>query len=177
MGVERRGAQIAPARSSYESTKFCRKDYSWLALPNDALSALLVTLLIPGTLLAVLPARQSRILVIHLRDSSDGILEMFTSAAIAAGLQCRRLDGWKNPGIQCLPNGGGHLGLVDAVDVTESKSVVISAFSSNVSTPHGELDPSVEAALIGFRRALDGNSKILRIDECAAPKYSGCLTK
>ena len=140
-------------------------------------AALIATLLIPSTILAVAPARQSRILIIHARDSSDGILELFRSAAIAAGLQCHRLEGWDNPGVQCLPTGGGHLGLVNALDVTANKSVVISAFSSNVSTPHGELEPSVKAALVGFRRTLKGNPTILRIDECAAPTYSGCLTK
>jgi hypothetical protein len=40
------------------------------------------------------------------------------------------LDGWKNPGVQCLPGADNHLGLVDALDVAESKSVVISAFSN-----------------------------------------------
>jgi hypothetical protein len=144
-------------------------------------AALLAALLMPGTLLAVAAARQSRIMVIHVRDSSDGILEMFRSAAVAAGLQCHQLgppllDYWKNPGVQCKPNADRNLGLVDAFDVKESKSVVISAFSSNVSTPHGELDPAVEAALLGFRRALEGNPQILRIDECAAPDYEGCLT-
>jgi hypothetical protein len=86
-----------------------------------------------------------------------GILEIFQTAAVAAGLRCHRLgppllDGWNNPGVQCKPNADRNLGLVDAIDVRESKSVVISAFSSNVSTPHGELDPPVETALIGFRR-------------------------
>jgi hypothetical protein len=119
-------------------------------------AALVAALMLPGTLLAVTAARQSRMMV-DLRDSSDGILEIFQTAAVAAGLRCHRLgppllDGWNNPGVQCKPNADRNLGLVDAIDVRESKSVVISAFSSNVSTPHGELDPPVETALIGFRR-------------------------
>jgi hypothetical protein len=142
-------------------------------------AALVATLMLPGTLLAVTAARQSRMMVVHVRDSSNGILETFQSAAVAAGLRCRRLgpprlDGWRNPGVQCLPNSDRNLGLVDVLDVTESKSVVVSAFSSNVSTPRGELDPAVEAALVAFRHALDGNPQILRIDECAAPNYDGC---
>jgi hypothetical protein len=144
-------------------------------------AALAAALMLPGTLLAVTAARQSRILVVHVRDSSDGILETFQSAAVAAGLQCHRLgpplfDGWKNPGVQCKPNADRNLGLVDAVDVKQSKSVVISAFSSNVTWPQGELDPAVAAALLGFRHALEGNPQILRIDACAAPDYDGCLS-
>lgn len=144
-------------------------------------AALAALVLVPGTLLAVTAARQSRMMVIHVRDSSDGILQAFQSAAVAAGLRCHRLgppllDGWKTPGVQCKPNSDRNLGLVDALDVTESKSVVISAFSSNASWPQGELDPAVEAALSGFRRALKSNSQILRIDECAAPNYDGCST-
>jgi hypothetical protein len=140
-------------------------------------SALVAALFLPGTLLAAAPARQSRMMVVHLRDSPDGILEMFQSAAVAAGLRCHRLfDGWKKAGVQCLPNADGNFGFVSARDVTESKSVVVSAFSSNVSTPNGELDPAMEAALLGFRRALEGNPKILRIDECAAPNYDGCTS-
>jgi hypothetical protein len=138
-------------------------------------AALVAALLMPGTLLAVVAARQSRIMVIHVRDSSDGILETFRSAAVAAGLRCHLLEGEEHPDVQCLPNSDRNLGVIYAVDVTESKSVVISAFSSDLSTPHGELDPPVEAALSGFRRALVGNPKILRIDECAAPDYAGCL--
>jgi hypothetical protein len=68
-------------------------------------------------------------MVVHVRDSSDGILEMFRSAAVAAGLQCHQLglpllDGWKNPGVQCKPNADRNLGLVNVFDVKESKSVV-----------------------------------------------------
>jgi hypothetical protein len=139
--------------------------------------AIVTALLMPSTLLAVAPARQSRMMVVHVRDSSDGILETFRSTANAAGLRCHRLDGWKHPGVQCLPNSGRDLGLLNALDVTESKSVVVSAFSSDVSAPHGELDPALEAALLGFRRALEGNPKIPRIDECAAPNYDGCSNK
>lgn len=139
-------------------------------------AALVAILLMPGTLLAVAPARQSRMMVVHVRDSSDGILETFRSAAVAAGLRCHRLDGWKHPGVQCLPNAERNLGLLNALDVTESKRVVVSAFSNNLSAPHGELDPVLEAALLGFRRALEGNPKILRVDECAAPNYDGCTS-
>lgn len=140
-------------------------------------AAFVVALLLPGTLLAVTAARQSRMVVVHVRDSSDGILETFQSAAVAAGLRCHRLfDGWKKAGVQCKPNSDRNLGLVDASDVKENKSVVISAFSSNVVSPQGELDPAVEAALSGFRRALEGNAQILGIDECAAPNYDGCTS-
>jgi hypothetical protein len=144
-------------------------------------AAFVAALLLPGTLLAVTAARQSRMMVVHVRDSSDGILEMFRSAAIAAGLRCHRLgppllDGWKNPGVQCKPDADRNLGLVEVIDVMASRSVVVSAFSSNVTWPQGELDPAVEAALSGFRRALEGNAQILRIDECAAPNYDGCTS-
>jgi hypothetical protein len=113
-------------------------------------------------------------MVVHVRDSWDGILETFRSAAVAAGLSCHRVEGEKYPDVQCVPNADRNLGVIYAVDVTESRSVVVSAFSSNLATPHGELDPAVEAALEGFRRALKGNPKVLRIDECAAPDYDGC---
>jgi hypothetical protein len=61
--------------------------------------------------------------------------------------------------VQCKPNADRNLGLVNAFDVKESKSVVISAFSSDLAAPHGELDPAVNAALLRFRRALEGNHK------------------
>ena len=115
--------------------------------------------------------------VVHVRDSSDGILETFQSAAEPAGLRCHRLfDGWKKAGVQCKPNSDRNLGLVDVSDVKASKSVVVSAFSSNLISPQGELDPAVEAALSGFRRALEGNAQILGVDECAAPNYDGCTS-
>jgi hypothetical protein len=134
----------------------------------------MAALLLPGVLLAVTAARQSRMMIVHVRDSSDGILEMFRSVAVTAGLSCHRVEGEKYPDVQCVPNADRNLGVIYAVDVTESRSVVVSAFSSNVTWPQGELDPAVEAALSGFRLALKGNSKVLRIDECAAPDYDGC---
>jgi hypothetical protein len=76
--------------------------------------------------------------------------------------------------VQCLSNSDRNLGLVDVFDVTQSKSIVVSAFSSNASTPRHELDPAVDAALAAFRRALEGDQQILRIDERAAPNYDGC---
>jgi hypothetical protein len=56
----------------------------------------------------------------------------------------------------------------------ERKQVVVSAFSSNLVSPQGELDLSVAAALLVFRRALEGNPNIVRIDECMAPNHEGC---
>jgi hypothetical protein len=97
-------------------------------LPNSTSrcirAALVAALLSPGTLLAVTAARQSRMMIVHVRDSSDGILELFRSAAVAAGLQCHQLglpllDGWKNPGVQCKPNADRNLGLVNAFDMKE----------------------------------------------------------
>ena len=129
-------------------------------------AALVAALLMPGSILAVVAARQSRMMVIIVRDSSDDILETFRSAAIAAGLRCQWLHSVperpaEHAYLQCSPpKADRYLGLVDVVEVGESK-VVISAFSSNVSTPHDELDPAVEAALTGFNHALAGNPKIL----------------
>lgn len=138
-------------------------------------NALVAALLMPGTLLAVLPARQSKMMIIIMRDSSDGILETFRSAAVSAGLQCQWLHppGAAGKYLQCSPNADRYLGLVDVVEVGK-KEVVISAFSSNVSTPHGELDPAVEAAITGFSRSLAGNPNILQVDECTAPDYDPC---
>jgi hypothetical protein len=63
-------------------------------------------------------------MVVHVRDSSDGILEMFRSAAVTAGLSCHRVEGEKYPDVQCVPNADRNLGLVNVFDVKESKSVV-----------------------------------------------------
>jgi hypothetical protein len=142
-------------------------------------AALVVALMLPGTLLAVTAARQSRMMVVHVRDSSDSILDTFRFVAVAAGLGCHTVAGEKHPDIQCVPSADGNLGIVYAVDVyavdvTERKQVVVSAFSSNLVSPQGELDLSVAAALLVFRRALEGNPNIVRIDECMAPNHEGC---
>jgi hypothetical protein len=55
------------------------------------------------------------------------------------------------------------------------EAVAVSAYSSNVSTPHGELFPAVHSALENFRRAIANDSNVLRLEECAAPDYTACV--
>jgi len=137
-------------------------------------AATVIGVLTPGALLATGAAAPSRMMVVHLRDSSAGILEAFRTVALAVGLSCQWLQFGRDRALQCSPASEKFQGLVDVVDVQETRSVVVSAFSSNVSTPHGELDPPVEDALRNFRQAVTGNPAVAEVAECSAPDLNLC---
>jgi len=139
-------------------------------------AAIVIALLTPAALLATVAAAPSTMMVVHLRDSSAGILEAFRTVALAVGLSCQWLQFGKDRALQCSPADSAEKfkGLVDVVDVQETRSVVVSAFSSNVSTTHGELDRPVEEALRNFRQAITGNPAVLAVTECSAPDLNLC---
>ena len=139
-------------------------------------AAIVIALITPSALLATVAAAPSRMMVVHLHDSSAGILEAFRTVALAVGLTCQWLQFGKDRALQCNPPESSEKfrGLVDVVDVQETRSVVVSAFSSNVSTPHGELDPPVEEALRNFRQAITGNPAVSEVTECSAPDLNLC---
>jgi len=142
-------------------------------------AAIVLGLLAPAALLATVAAAPSRMMVVHLRDSSAGILEAFRTVALAVGLTCQWLQFGKDRALQCTPPDSsekfqGLVDVVDVVDVQETRSVVVSAFSSNVSTPHGELDPPVDEALRNFRQAIMGNPAVSAVTECSAPDLNLC---
>jgi hypothetical protein len=130
----------------------------------------------PTELLADMPARQSRVLTVYVRDSTEAILEAFRSASLAAALRCQTLRVGDGAGVQCTPSdaGRGFQGFAEAVEVKKHHAVFVSAYSSNVSTPHGELLPAVGLALESFRRAIANDPNVLRLKECAAPDYDDC---
>jgi hypothetical protein len=115
-------------------------------------------------------------MIVHVRDSSEGILEAFRTVALAVGLSCQWLEFGMNRALQCTPADSSEKfrGLVDAVDVKETHAVVVSAFSSNVSTPQGELDPAVAEAVSNIRQAIAGNSHVSQVTECSAPNLTLC---
>ena len=141
-------------------------------------AVIFASLLAPSALVATSPAMQSRMMVVQVHDSSAGILEAFRTVGLAVGLSCQWLEFGKDRGLQCNPPESSEKfqGLVDVVDVKESRSIVISAFSSNVSTPHGELHPALEEALKNFRQVIAGNPAIAQVTECSAPNLSSCAT-
>ena len=137
-------------------------------------SAVLVS---PSALLADLPAKQSRVITVYVRDSMDGVLESFLHASSVAGLRCQSLRIGDEAAVQCTPRDAGKefQGFAEAVEVRKHHAVAVSAYSSNVSTPHGELLPGVQSALENFRRAIANDSSVLRLEECAAPDYKACV--
>ena len=142
------------------------------------LSAALATAVLacPRALLADLPARQSRIMTVYVRDSVDSVLEAFWHASSVAALRCQSLPVGDGMAIQCTPSDAGKefQGFAEAVEVKRHHAVAVSAYSSNVSTPHGELFPAVQSALENFRRAIANDPNVLRFEECAAPDYQPC---
>ena len=68
------------------------------------------------------------------------------------------------------------MGLLEAVDIPEDKKLVVSAFSSNVSTPHGEVDTVIEQALENFVASLAGISEVEQVEQCIAPHWDRCST-
>lgn len=131
----------------------------------------------PAELLADMPAKRSRVLTVYARESAHTILEAFRSASSAAGLRCQSLRVGNGAAVQCTPDdvGKGFQGFAEAVEVKKTHTVFVSAYSSNVSTPHGELLPAVESALENFRRAIANDPNVLRFEECAAPHYDACM--
>ena len=121
----------------------------------------------PSPLLADLPAKQSRIITVCVRDSVDGVL----------ALRCQSLRGGDGAAVQCTPSDAGKefRGFAEAVEVNKHHAVAVSAYSSNVSTPHGELFSAVQQALENFRRAIANDPNVLRVEECAAPDYKPCV--
>jgi len=131
----------------------------------------------PSPLLADLPAKQSRIITVCVRDSVDGVLEAFWHASSVAALRCQSLRGGDGAAVQCTPSDAGKefRGFAEAVEVKKHHAVAVSAYSSNVSTPHGELFSAVQQALENFRRAIANDPNVLRVEECAAPDYKPCV--
>ncbi len=105
-------------------------------------AALVVALLMPGAILAMLPARQSRMMIIH-----RARFIRWHSGDLSIRGCCRRTP-WlhaetcgcmpKHAGkyLQCSPNADRYL-RVSRCGTGRREQVVISAFSSNVTTPQG----------------------------------------
>jgi hypothetical protein len=110
-------------------------------------------------------------------NSGDGVLEAFRSASSAAGLSCRSLYVGDDRAFQRTPSGSdkGFQGFVEAVEVKRHHAVVVSAYSSNVTTPHGEFHPIVDLAMRNFRQAITQDPNVSRLAECVAPDYDACV--
>ena len=130
----------------------------------------------PTGALSTVAASQSRILLVHVRDSGTAVLEVFNEAATSAGLECRASAHEPYPRIQCSFSSGTapFRGNLIAVAVEGQKKVVISAFSSNVSSPQGEVDPVIETALQSFIGLLTPVTGIDSVEQCRAPHLDRC---
>ena len=159
-------------RDFFRAGKFGERLIRWLYLP--LLAAVLIA---PSELLATLPARQSRMMIVSLRELADRILETFRAASSAAGLECQSLQLGDDRAFQCRPSrsGQGFQGFVEAVEVKKHRALVISAYSSNLSTPHGELAPAVDLAMRNFRQEIERDPHVARATECVAPDFSACV--
>ena len=133
--------------------------------------------LVSSAVIADMPAKRSRVMTVYVRDSADEVLEAFRLASSAATLHCQSLRVGDGAAIQCRPSdaGKGFQGFAEAREIKKHHAVFVSAYSSNVSTPHGELLPAVRSALENFRRAIENDPNVLRLDECAAPDYHACV--
>jgi hypothetical protein len=158
-----RGESMLPA--AYPGPSMC----NWAVRMIIATAACGVTL----TASSMPAARQSRILVVHVRTSGSPILEEFRVAATSAGLNCRSDSLGAYPRVACYPRATSKdfRGSLEAVDVIESKKVVISAYSNDVFTPHGELDPAIEKALKEFKKVISGQQDVESVEDCVAPNY------
>ena len=136
---------------------------------------LAITLCIPGSLMAVVAAKQSRMMIVYADDDPKGILDLFESNADASGLRCQHsTTSTGNPLLHCSPKSDAQGGIT-VVNRPEKRAIVISAFARNVSSPRGELDPPLDAALTNFMRALVGHPHVVHIDYCWAPRL-GCVS-
>lgn len=138
---------------------------------------LAAVLIAPSELLATLPASQSRMMIVSLRNFEGGVLEAFRSASSAAGLHCQALLVGDDRAFQCRPSESaeGFQGFVEAVEVKKHRAVVVSAYSSNVTTPHGELAANVDLAMRKFREEIKQDPNVSRMTECVAPDYDACV--
>ena len=91
---------------------------------------------VSAEVLATLPARQSRIMTVYVRNSADSVLEAFRSASLTAGLRCQSVDVGDNRAFQCRPSESNKTfeRYVEAVDVTRHHAVFVSAYSSDKPT-------------------------------------------
>ena len=136
---------------------------------------------IAGTLAVMFPfptsptisAAQSRMLTVQYRDSGSRVLEAFSSAAVSAGMECRSQHTENTNSVSCHLN-PAERGNLYAVDVTEKRWVVVSAYSSDVTSPHGEVDPVMEQALEDFTIALMKIPDVEAVEQCVAPHPMQC---
>lgn len=141
------------------------------------ITLLAAAVIAPREILATVAAAQSRIMTVYLRSSADTVLEALRSAGSAAGLSCQSLHVGDDRAFQCTPSGSdeGFQGFLEAVEVRKYHAVVVSAYSSNVTTPHGELHPLVDLAMSNFRQAIIQDPNVSRLVECVAPDYNACV--
>jgi hypothetical protein len=66
-------------------------------------------------------------------------------------------------------------GNLSAAGLLAKKVVVLFILSSNVSSPHGEVDPAIEQVLLDFKQGFAGSDKVQSFEECRAPDFDRCL--
>src|SRR3981081_1650982 len=111
---------------------------------------------------STIAARTPTLLLIRVRDDGERVLLAdLKLAATRAGMDCKpkpttTYDGRPepNPGIDCfLPERDGNFrGNLSAVGLLAKKVVFLFILSSNVSNPHGEVDPVIEQVLLDFKQ-------------------------
>jgi hypothetical protein len=126
-----------------------------------------IGLLIPTVALSDLPAFESRAYTVHLKGSAQPVLDALNKASTSVGLHCVLSDTVVR--IQCEFRSAGHdvfRGLLDALDETEDKTVIVRAYAHNVDTPKGEVDPVIDKALHRFFKLLSKNTDVESVEQC-----------
>jgi len=132
-----------------------------------------------------IPAQPSRLLLIRVRDDGERVLLAdLKLAATRAGMDCKpkpttTYDGRPepDPGIDCfLPQSNGTpRGYLSAVGLLAKRVVFLFILSSNVSNPHGEVDPVIEQVLVDFKQGFVESNKVQSFEECRAPDFDRCV--
>jgi hypothetical protein len=144
--------------------------------------SLLCLLAVPAP--SITPAQPSRLLWIRVRDDNERVLLAdLQRVATQVGMDCRpkpttSYDGRPepNPGIDCVvpPSDGTFRGNLSAVGLLAKRAVFLFILSSNVSSPHGEVDPIIEQVLLDFKQGFVASNVVQSFEECRAPDFDRC---
>jgi hypothetical protein len=118
------------------------------------------------------PAMPSRVLNIRFHGPEKAILADFIQAGKAVGMECTSVN--ENELVQCdwgATDKTGLRGLMDATQSSAIKIVTIRVYSSNVSTPSGEVDPDIGKALDRFLEAISRDAAIESVEQCVGIEY------
>jgi hypothetical protein len=154
----------------------------WASVARVSVISLLCLLAVPAP--SITPVQPFRLLWIRVREGGErALLADLKRVATQAGMECRpkpttTYDGRPepNPGIDCVvpPSDGTVRGNLSAVGLLAKRAVFLLILSSNVSSPHGEVDPIIEQVLLDFEQGFTESNVVQSFEECRAPDFDRC---